>query len=123
MTKYEQETSDSRLYILDENGNREPFGPVTDAMVEINTEAERIVQNFSDAANAISELSHAFHDITFECKASKQMPMRIVGVFEGVLNNCPNRRVSHLAVHARKKRTRTKNLNRAFRIEEKGEVS
>ena len=123
MTRCKQKMNDSQLYILDENGNHEPFGPVTDAMIEIKAEVEQIVQNFSDAANAISELSHAFHDITFECKASKQMLMTITGVCDEVLKDCPNKRVSHLAIHAKKKRTRTKNLNRAFRIAEKGEVS
>ncbi len=40
-------------------------------------------------------------------------------VTETVLDNCPNRRVAHLAKHARKERTRKKNLHRAFREAEK----
>lgn len=35
------------------------------------------------------------------------------------LEKCPNRKVRHLALHARKARTRKKNLHRALRITEK----
>ena len=103
-----------QLYILGEDGNREPFGPVKDAIFEVAISAEQIAQNFSEAIDA-------FYNLTFECKVSKQMLMTIIGIQDIVLQDCPNKRVSHLAIYAKKKRTRTKNLNRAFRIAEKGE--
>ena len=118
MTRCEQKTSDSRFYILREDGNRELVGAMTDAMIEVATAAEQVAQACSGALSTISELS-----FTFDCKASKQMILAITGIRDIVLQDCPNKRVSHLAIHAKKKRTRTKNLNRAFRIEEKGEVS
>lgn len=36
-----------------------------------------------------------------------------------VIDKCPNKRVAYLAAHARKRRVRMKNLNRAIRICEK----
>lgn len=42
-----------------------------------------------------------------------------IKVEEAVIKSCPNKRVSYLAAHARKKRIRIKNLNRAIRICEK----
>lgn len=35
---------------------------------------------------------------------------------------CPNKRVSYLAAHARKKRTRKKNFNRAIRILQRNDI-
>lgn len=105
-----------QLYILDEDGNRELLGPVTDAMMEVATAAEQMAQTCSEALSTMSDLS-----FSFECKLSKQILMTIIGVRDIVLQDCPNKRVSHLAIHAKKKRTRTKNLNRAFQIAEKGE--
>lgn len=40
----------------------------------------------------------------------------LLGVTQHVLDECPNRRVIHLAKHARKARTRKKNRHRAFEI-------
>lgn len=39
-----------------------------------------------------------------------------------IINSCPNKRVSYLAAHARKKRVRIKNLNRAIRICERADI-
>lgn len=45
-----------------------------------------------------------------------------IKVEEAVINSCPNKRVSYLAVHARKKRTRKKNFNRAIRILQRNDI-
>lgn len=39
-----------------------------------------------------------------------------------VSESCPNKRVSYLATHARKKRTRKKNFNRAIRILQRNDI-
>lgn len=39
-----------------------------------------------------------------------------------VIDICPNKRVAYLAAHARKRRVRIKNLNRAIRICERADV-
>lgn len=40
----------------------------------------------------------------------------LLGVAQAVFDMCPNRRVIHLAKHARKARTRKKNRHRAFEM-------
>lgn len=45
-----------------------------------------------------------------------------IKVDEAVMKSCPNKRVSYLAAHARKKRTRKKNFNRAIRILQRNDI-
>lgn len=52
-------------------------------------------------------------------KISKEAILMISGILDIVLALCPNNRVRHLALYARKKRTRKKNIHRIFRILEK----
>ena len=40
----------------------------------------------------------------------------LLGITEAVLELCPDKRVVHLAKHARKERTRKKNRRRAYRL-------
>lgn len=42
--------------------------------------------------------------------------MAFLGLNKAIVTACPNKRVAYLATHARKKRTRTKNLNRAIKL-------
>ena len=53
------------------------------------------------------------------CRITKEAIMVIMGVKSAVIELCPNKKVVHLALYGKKKRTRTKNLNRAIRILEK----
>lgn len=45
-----------------------------------------------------------------------------IKVEDAVMNSCPNKRVSYLAAHARKKRTRKKNFSRAIRILQRNDI-
>lgn len=58
---------------------------------------------------------------TFEIpiKLSKELLNELFGIRKYVYENCPNKKVIHLAKYARKRRTRKKNLNRAIRILER----
>lgn len=97
------------LYILGPNGNYETFGNVTE--VEELTYSE-----FSDDMTYISSFDTATS--YFECvtKISKEAIMALFGIRDAVLRCCPNKRVVHLALYAKKPRTRKKNFNRAIRI-------
>ena len=60
-------------------------------------------------------------DITssyFECiaKLSKEAIATLFGFREVIIRCCPNKRVVHLALYAKKPRTRKKNFNRTIRI-------
>ena len=97
------------LYIFGPNGNYETFGNITN--VEELTYSE-----FADDMTYISSLGTL--DSSFECitKVSKEILMSIFGFRDAVLRCCPNKRVVHLALYAKKHRTRKKNFNRAIRI-------
>lgn len=55
---------------------------------------------------------------SFECiiKISKEAIMALFGIRKAVVRCCPNKRVVHLALYAKKPRIRKKNFNRAIRI-------
>lgn len=53
---------------------------------------------------------------TARCRLNKWLIYKLIGVYDWVLNNCPNKRVVHLAKYARKQKTRSKNFNRAIRL-------
>lgn len=83
------------------------MGHVTD--VECSTED-------NDISVPVASLSNLEASFTAIAKVSKDVMLAITGVYEAVINCCPNKRVVHLALHAKKARTRKKNRNRAFRI-------
>ena len=58
---------------------------------------------------------------TFEVfgKAVKQLSLIFSGLWEMALESCPDRRVLHLALHAKQERTRKKNIHRIFRMIER----
>lgn len=53
---------------------------------------------------------------TATCKVNKWILLKLLGVSSWVLDNCPNKRVVHLAKYARKEKTRSKNFKRAIRL-------
>lgn len=54
-----------------------------------------------------------------DAKISKESLLIISGLLDMVLEFCSNSRVRHLALYARKKRTRKKNIHRIFQMLEK----
>lgn len=97
------------LYILGSNEKYEAFGYIT--KVEENS-------TYSEFTDDITYTSSVDTAASFECiaKMSKEAIMAICGIREAVLRCCPNKRVAHMAFHAKKPRTRKKNFNRAIRI-------
>ncbi|MEE1520209.1 MAG: hypothetical protein UGF91_09755 [Dialister invisus] len=62
------------------------------------------------------ETSASFEMVT---KISEEAFLILSGIFDLSLKLCPDNRVRHLVLHAKKKRTRKKNLHRIFRMLEK----
>lgn len=52
-------------------------------------------------------------------KTAEQLSLVFSGLWGMVLESCPDRRVLHLALFARRERTRKKNIHRIFRILER----
>lgn len=68
----------------------------------------------------LSKLTEAW-SATFEVfgKAVEQLSLMFSGLWEMALESCPDRRVRHLALHAKQERTRKKNIHRIFRMLER----
>lgn len=56
----------------------------------------------------------------FTDRLNEMMFIMLFGIDKDVIEACQNSRIRHLALYSRKKRTRKKNIHRAFRIVERG---
>lgn len=105
------------LYVLDPDGQYSMVGLIDYCDIECTTTDE------VDEADELDCLSHSITNLTGSftgtVQLTKEMFMAILGLNKAIIAACPNKRVAYLATHARKKRTRIKNLNRAIRILEK----
>lgn len=108
----ESKLNSGQLYFTEPDGSYSLLGHVTE--VECATEAED-----NDISEAVASLSNLEASFTAIAKVTKDVMLAITGVYEAVINCCPDKRVVHLALHAKKARTRKKNRNRAFRILER----
>lgn len=54
--------------------------------------------------------------VTLKCKINRFVIFQLLGLWQWIVDYCPNKRVIHLAQYAKKHRTRSKNLNRAIDI-------
>lgn len=52
-------------------------------------------------------------------KTAEKAVLIFSGLWDMALKSCPDRRVLHLALHARQRRTRKKNIHRIFRMLER----
>lgn len=101
------EFSNATMYIAEPDSGYTPIGQVKDFECTC-----------SDSDDPPSYMSLANLSDSFECvcKLSKEAAMAIFGVRDAVIKCCPNQRVVHLALHAKKARTRKKNFHRAIKI-------
>lgn len=99
--------SPGSLYIIEPTKSPEPIEPIVAEIASFDYANDMTCISFLDMAAA-----------SFECtaKLSREAIMAIYGIREAVLRCCPNKRVVHLAFHAKKPRTRKKNSNRAIKI-------
>lgn len=94
---------------------REALPGATDEQLEA---LSRFVESLADAWRAICDAMASFASaIAPAVKAVKDLAQYLT--YQSELERCPNRKVVHLAKHAKKARTRKKNLHRAMRIIEK----
>ena len=99
------------FYAKDENGMQKidklDFADVEMADCEDRDLISNVIRNVSS---------------TFECFTDRLNEMMIAilfGIDKDVIEACQNSRIRHLALYSRKKRTRKKNIHRAFRIVER----
>lgn len=100
------------IYILNSDEATSPLGRINGAEIETTPTVE-------DEHVYIPYLEDYENTIEGICKFYKNALMYLTGVSQLVIDMCPNRKVVHLAKHAKKRRARKKNLNRAIYILEK----
>ncbi len=75
-------------------------------------------KEYADNQVYISQLA-SFDSIEISVKPSKEVLNALFGICNLICDCCPNKKVAHLAKHARKRKTRNKNYSRCIRILEK----
>lgn len=75
-------------------------------------------KEYADDQVYISQLA-SFDSIEISVKSSKEVLNALFGIYKSICDCCPNKKVTYLAKHARKRKTRKKNFNRYIRILEK----
>lgn len=109
MGEHEFTLGSGQLYFTEPDGSYSLVGHITN--VECVTEAEN-----NDISEAVASLSNLEASFTAIAKVYKEAILAITGVRDTIIKCCPNKRVVYLALHAKKARTRKKNLNRAIKI-------
>ena len=93
--------------------NGEEFGGIIDANV---TYAE----DFGEAAELVRTIGATSSEFSCTIKMATDEFVRLshalLGIDKALAESCPNKRVVHLAHHAKKKRIRKKNYNRMIRM-------
>lgn len=105
------EVTGGGLYVLGSDGEYSMIGSLNDCDVECTTLNE--VNELDSLSRSITDISASF---TGTVQFTKETFMAFLGLNKAIVTACPNKRVAYLATHARKKRTRTKNLNRAIKL-------
>lgn len=102
---------DPRTFIIKNIDTGEIISEIENAKLEMASESD--AYNQSEPVISIKNLEDSFAAVA---KALKDAIIAITRVKNIILEVCPNKRIIYLATHAKKYRTRKKNLHRAFRI-------
>lgn len=105
------EVTDVGLYVIGSDGQYSMFESINDCDIECTTSDE--IDELNRLSQSITNLTESF---TGTVQLTKEMFMAILGLNKAIIAACPNKKVAYLATHAKKKRTRIKNLNRAIKI-------
>lgn len=78
------------------------------------------VEEFYVESDTYTPIINGDQEVEMRVRLSKEAILIFYGYYQIIMEWCPNNRVVHLAKHSKKKRIRTKNLNRAIKILEMG---
>ena len=96
------------LYIQNQDGSYEHFGEVADTE---NTSSD--IYDTPEYVPFINQPEFAFE---FVAKVQKDLWLKLLGIYDAIVNLCPNKKVVHLALNGRTHKIRKKNLHRAIKI-------
>lgn len=102
------------LYALGSDGEYSMVESIENCNVECTTTDEvNEVDELDSLSRSITDMTASF---TGTVQFTKEAFMAFLGLNKAIVTACPNKRVAYLATHAKKKRTRTKNINRAIKL-------
>lgn len=110
------EVTGGGLYVLGPDGQYSMVGSIDGCNIECTTTEE--INELDYLPLSINNLTDSF---TTTVQFTKEAFMALLGLNKAIIAACPNKRVAYLATHARKKRTRIKNLNRAIKMLEEND--
>lgn len=99
------------FYIQKQDGSYEHFGEVADTEITSSD-----TYNIPEYIQSINQPDFTFELVT---KVQKDLCLKLFGVYDAIINLCPNKKVVHLALNGRTHKIRKKNLHRAIKILEK----
>lgn len=106
------------LFIRDENDELQPLGEVADCAigVDLTESIERGPLSLSTTGEATFTIQLTLEAVVEFFLALLKDRGYIVRPFRGILRQAGHGRVAHLAIHAKRARTRRKNTRRALKI-------
>lgn len=113
------ELGSGTIYISNHDGTCQLLGNLHDDEVSYNTTDDHDDYIDSTSNSYVTYCGDYESTINATCTLSKEVLMYILGIRDLIVKNCPNKRVVHIALHAKKKRTRKKNIHRAVYILER----
>ena len=99
------------FYIQKQDGLYEHFGEVADTEITSSD-----TYNIPEYIQSINQPEFTFE---FVAKVQKDLWLKLLGIYDAIINLCPNKRVVYLALHGKNNKIRKKNLHRAIKILEK----
>lgn len=102
---------EGKFYVATTGNGYEPL-----AMLEISNIST--IEERADDRIYIPKLV-SFDSIEISAKLTEEALNKLFGICKSICDCCPNKKVVHLAKHARKRKTRNKNYSRCIRILEK----
>lgn len=107
MGENENKLDSGQLYFIEPDGSTSLLGNVTD--IECTTEE-------NDISEVVAKITGCESSFEMLAKTTKEILLAITGIYQAVIDCCPDKRVVHLALHGKTARIRKKNRNRAFII-------
>ena len=99
------------FYIQKQDGSYEHFGEAA------CTEATS--SNIYDIPEYVPFINQPEFTFEFVAKVQKDLWLKLLGIYDVIINLCPSKKVVHLALNGRTYKIRKKNLHRAIKILEK----
>ena len=108
---YNQDGTPTRCAVYISNPDGTPIGHLdaNECSIECKDKDE-----FDYISNDINNIIEASFEAT--CHMFEEALLYISGARDVVIKCCPNRKVTYLATHSKKRRTRKKNIHRAIKI-------